>query len=52
MSTTNSIAILGGRLIDPANGIDKISNLYINNGKIIAVGDQPVDKLSVLVWLI
>lgn len=41
MSTTNSIAILGGRLIDPANGIDKISNLYINNGKIIAVGDQP-----------
>lgn len=37
------ISILGGRLIDPANGIDQITNLHIAAGKVIALGDAPED---------
>lgn len=37
------ISILGGRLIDPANGIDQVSNLHIAAGKVIALGDAPDD---------
>lgn len=35
------IAIEQGRIIDPANDFDAISNLYIAHGEIIAIGDQP-----------
>ncbi|MCW8920729.1 MAG: dihydroorotase, partial [Sedimenticola sp.] len=41
MSASTTIQILGGRLIDPANGIDRICDLFILNGKIAAVGDRP-----------
>ncbi|HEY1227350.1 MAG TPA: dihydroorotase, partial [Ramlibacter sp.] len=33
--------IKNGRLVDPANGIDKIGDLYIANGKEAAVGRAP-----------
>ncbi|WP_418067338.1 dihydroorotase [Sedimenticola hydrogenitrophicus] len=39
----NSIQILGGRLIDPANGIDAIRDIYIQNGRVLAIGERPDD---------
>lgn len=36
-----NIIISGGRLIDPANNIDQLGSLYISNGKIAAVFEQP-----------
>ena len=35
------IRISGGRLIDPANNIDKIQDVYIAAGKITALGQAP-----------
>lgn len=37
------ISIVGGRLIDPANGIDQVTDLHIAGGKILAVGKAPTD---------
>ena len=39
----NSIHIKGGRLIDPKNGIDAASDLFIANGRVVAVGEKPND---------
>ena len=36
-----SIAILNGHLIDPANQIDRITNLYLAEEKVIATGAAP-----------
>ena len=33
--------IQNGRLIDPANGIDKLADLFIADGKVAAVGEAP-----------
>jgi dihydroorotase len=41
MTQTGNFSILHGRLIDPANGIDEISDLHIANGRILAVGPAP-----------
>lgn len=35
------ISIKHGRLIDPANGIDQVMELYIRDGKIAAIGKTP-----------
>ena len=35
------IRISGGRLIDPANNIDKIQDVYVAAGKITALGQAP-----------
>lgn len=35
------IEILNGHLVDPANKIDQVTNLYITRGKIAAAGDKP-----------
>ena len=35
------IEIANGRLIDPAGGIDRMSSLFIAEGKIAAIGDPP-----------
>ena len=40
------IAILNGRLIDPASGIDRVDNLYIAHGQIIAHGAPPADFVA------
>ncbi len=33
--------IRGGRLVDPANGVDEITDLYIDKGRIAALGTAP-----------
>ena len=35
------ISIVGGRLIDPANDIDQITDLHIASGKVLSVGHTP-----------
>ncbi len=37
------LEIINGRIIDPANQLDQTSNIYISNGRIIAIGDCPQD---------
>ncbi|RDH90107.1 MAG: dihydroorotase [endosymbiont of Seepiophila jonesi] len=41
MNNTNKISILQGRLIDPANGVDTVTNIHIENGKVAAIGEAP-----------
>ena len=36
-----TILIRGGRVIDPANNVDAVQDLYIANGKVIALGQAP-----------
>jgi len=36
-----TIEIQGGRLVDPANGVDRVTSLYIAAGRIASVGDAP-----------
>lgn len=36
-----NIVIQGGRVIDPSQELDQISDLYISNGRIAALGDAP-----------
>lgn len=33
--------IAGGRLIDPANGIDRVRDLYLAQGRVVAIGKAP-----------
>ena len=35
------LAILNGHLVDPANNIDEIKDLYISDGTVVAVGQAP-----------
>jgi len=35
------VHIEGGHLIDPANGIDAVQNLYIAEGRVLAIGEAP-----------
>lgn len=37
------LVLLGGRVIDPANGIDQVQNVYITHGRIVALGAPPAD---------
>lgn len=41
MNQANTISILNGRVIDPANGLDAILDLHIQDGKIAAIGTAP-----------
>jgi dihydroorotase len=41
MADPGHISIRGGRLIDPANGIDAFLDLHIANGEVVAVGPSP-----------
>ena len=41
ISDPKSIRIHGGRVIDPANNIDAVQDLYIANGSIVALGKAP-----------
>ena len=36
-----SLSILGARVIDPASGLDQVSDLHIDAGQIIAIGAAP-----------
>ena len=35
--------ILGARVIDPASGLDQVTDLYLQGGKIAAFGQAPAD---------
>ena len=37
----NNIIIKNGRVIDPANNLDQVTDIYISNGQIAAIGKQP-----------
>ena len=36
-----SICLKGGRVIDPANGLDKRTDLFVEDGAILAIGKAP-----------
>lgn len=36
-----SLSIIGARLIDPASGLDQLSDLHVENGKVLAIGAAP-----------
>ena len=38
--------ILGARVIDPASGLDQITDLYLQGGKIAAFGQAPADFVA------
>ncbi len=38
--------IKNGRLFDPANQLDSVTDIHINHGRIIAVGDAPADFIA------
>ncbi|MES2071896.1 MAG: dihydroorotase [Pseudomonadota bacterium] len=40
------IHIKNGRIVDPANGMDAIQDLYIAAGKIVALGQAPADFVA------
>jgi dihydroorotase len=42
------IAIYGGRIIDPAQGIDQVGDLFVKNGKIVELtnGTNSIDKFE------
>jgi dihydroorotase len=39
----STIKISGGRVIDPANHIDEVGSVYIADGKILAIFEEPAD---------
>ncbi len=41
MKRAPNLHIRGGRLIDPANGIDETADLWLSGGRVAAVGDAP-----------
>ena len=38
-------AILGARVIDPASGLDQVTDLYIDGGKLVALVMRPLALL-------
>ena len=38
--SAQKILIVGGRVIDPSNGIDKVTDIDIENGKISKIGEN------------
>ncbi len=44
-----SMLIRGGRVVDPAQGIDRIDDLLIRDGQVVAIGQsgsQPLGKVD------
>ena len=41
MNVNNHLQIKNGRLIDPANGIDAVTDLFIIDGKVASIGSAP-----------
>jgi dihydroorotase len=42
----SEVAIRGGRVIDPANGVDAVADVLIRNGRITDNGGQPADIID------
>ena len=40
----SSFVIRGGRVIDPANGVDRVADVWLVDGRIAAIGDAPATK--------
>ncbi|MCU7905231.1 MAG: dihydroorotase [Candidatus Thiodiazotropha sp. (ex Epidulcina cf. delphinae)] len=38
-----SVSIVNGRIIDPANAVDRVTDLHIAGGKILCLGEAPAD---------
>ena len=38
---TQPVVITGGRIVDPANQINAVKNLYVADGKIVGIGNPP-----------
>ena len=43
-----NLLIKGGRIIDPANGIDKIADILVSEGKIQAIGELSCDDADII----
>ena len=43
-NSSNCIVVTGGHVIDPAQGIDRIADVLIENGRITRVGDGPIPE--------
>ena len=41
---TGRVKIAGGHLVDPANGVDGIADVWIENGRVIAAPSDPAIK--------
>jgi len=37
----SAISILGGQVIDPASGLNTLTNLYLDRGKLLSIGEPP-----------
>lgn len=37
-----SISILGARLLDPANGLDRVDDIHLDQDRIVAIGTAPI----------
>jgi dihydroorotase len=47
LARMNALLLTGGRLIDPANHVDKVAELLITDGKIAAIGPEARAKVPV-----
>jgi dihydroorotase len=43
MSATPNLSIRGARVIDPASGIDTVTDIHLASGRVLALGDPPAD---------
>ena len=42
----NDLVLKGGRVVDPAQGLDKVTDIAFANGKVAAIGDNLSGKDS------
>ena len=35
------LTVRGGRVIDPANGVDRVTDLHVAKGRVVALGEAP-----------
>ncbi len=40
----NDLVLKGGRVVDPAQGLDKVTDIAFANGKVAAIGDNLAGK--------
>ena len=41
IASVASVSILGARVVDPSTGIDRVADVHLADGRILAVGDAP-----------
>ncbi len=35
------LTVRGGRVVDPANGVDRVTDLHLAKGRVVALGELP-----------